>query len=65
MSRGAPKRRRTTNATSHNVPRTARLNELLREIIADVRAFCGEATQSDDVTVVMVRYDGDPGPANP
>ena len=27
-------------------------------VIKDVRVFCGEATQSDDVTIVMVRYDG-------
>jgi serine phosphatase RsbU (regulator of sigma subunit) len=38
--------------------RTKTLQEILDAIIADVRAFCGEATQSDDVTIVMVRYDG-------
>ena len=27
-------------------------------VLADVRAFCGDATQSDDVTVVLVRYNG-------
>jgi serine phosphatase RsbU (regulator of sigma subunit)/pSer/pThr/pTyr-binding forkhead associated (FHA) protein len=32
--------------------------ELLDGVVADVRAFCGRATQSDDVTVVVVRYDG-------
>jgi sigma-B regulation protein RsbU (phosphoserine phosphatase) len=26
-------------------------------VLADVRAFCGDATQSDDVTVLMVRYE--------
>jgi len=31
---------------------------LLDSVIADVRAFCGRATQSDDVTIVIVRYDG-------
>jgi sigma-B regulation protein RsbU (phosphoserine phosphatase) len=31
---------------------------LLEALMADVRAFCGEATQSDDITVVLVRYDG-------
>jgi len=31
---------------------------LLAALVADVRAFCGEATQSDDMTVVLVRYDG-------
>ena len=32
--------------------------ELLDGLLADVHAFCGEATQSDDVTLVMVRYNG-------
>jgi serine phosphatase RsbU (regulator of sigma subunit)/pSer/pThr/pTyr-binding forkhead associated (FHA) protein len=32
--------------------------ELLDALLADVRAFCGSATQSDDVTMVVVRYDG-------
>jgi hypothetical protein len=27
-------------------------------VLADVKAFCADATQSDDVTVVMVRYNG-------
>jgi serine phosphatase RsbU (regulator of sigma subunit) len=27
-------------------------------VVADVRAFCGGATQSDDMTIVVVRYDG-------
>jgi serine phosphatase RsbU (regulator of sigma subunit) len=31
---------------------------MLDALLADVRAFCGEATQSDDVTILMVRYDG-------
>jgi sigma-B regulation protein RsbU (phosphoserine phosphatase) len=26
-------------------------------VLADVRAFCGDATQSDDVTILMVRYE--------
>ena len=30
--------------------------QLLDGILADVRAFCGGATQSDDLTIVMVRY---------
>jgi len=32
--------------------------ELLNGVITDVRAFCGRATQSDDMTVVVVQYDG-------
>ena len=28
-------------------------------ILGEVRAFCGDATQSDDVTVVLVRYEGE------
>jgi sigma-B regulation protein RsbU (phosphoserine phosphatase) len=31
---------------------------LLDALFSDVRAFCGEATQSDDMTVVLVRYNG-------
>jgi serine phosphatase RsbU (regulator of sigma subunit) len=27
-------------------------------VLADVRSFCGDATQSDDVTMMMVRYGG-------
>jgi sigma-B regulation protein RsbU (phosphoserine phosphatase) len=32
--------------------------ELLDGVVADVRAFCGGATQSDDMTIVIVRYNG-------
>jgi serine phosphatase RsbU (regulator of sigma subunit) len=31
---------------------------MLNALLADVKAFCSDATQSDDVTVVMVRYNG-------
>ncbi|HXI28984.1 MAG TPA: SpoIIE family protein phosphatase [Vicinamibacterales bacterium] len=31
---------------------------ILDALLADVQAFCAGATQSDDVTVVMVRYNG-------
>ena len=31
---------------------------VLDNLLKDVRVFCGEAPQSDDVTIVMVRYDG-------
>ena len=31
---------------------------LLEALLADVHSFCGHATQSDDVTIVVVRYDG-------
>ena len=30
----------------------------LDAVLAEVKAFCGDATQSDDVTVVLVRYNG-------
>ena len=30
-------------------------------LLADVRAFCADATQSDDVTILLVRYDGPKG----
>jgi len=32
---------------------------LLDAVVGAVRGFCGDATQSDDVTVVVVRYDGE------
>jgi phosphoserine phosphatase RsbU/P len=32
--------------------------QILDALLADVQAFCAGATQSDDVTVVMVRYNG-------
>ena len=32
--------------------------EVLDAVLADVKAFCADATQSDDVTVVMVKYNG-------
>jgi sigma-B regulation protein RsbU (phosphoserine phosphatase) len=32
--------------------------ELLDAVLADVRRFAGSATANDDVTVVVVRYDG-------
>ena len=32
--------------------------EMLDGLLADVRQFCGPATPSDDVTLVVVRYDG-------
>ena len=32
--------------------------QLLDGLLADVRAFCGKAPSSDDVTIVVVRYDG-------
>jgi len=36
--------------------------EVLDALLADVHEFCAGATQSDDITVVMVRYNG-PAPA--
>jgi sigma-B regulation protein RsbU (phosphoserine phosphatase) len=35
---------------------------VLDALLADVHAFCAGATQSDDITVVMVRYNGPPRP---
>ena len=32
--------------------------ELLDALLADVRKFAGAATANDDVTMVVVRYDG-------
>src|SRR5438876_9005475 len=41
------------NANRHAAPQA-----ILDALLKDVRAFCGEAPQSDDVTLVMVRFDG-------
>jgi len=32
--------------------------EILEELVTEVKAFCGEALQSDDVTMMLVRYNG-------
>ena len=32
--------------------------ELLDALLAEVRAFCGHATPNDDVTMLVVQYDG-------
>ncbi|MEO8260288.1 MAG: SpoIIE family protein phosphatase [Acidobacteriota bacterium] len=32
--------------------------QLLEALLADVRSFCGQATPNDDVTMVVVRYNG-------
>ena len=32
--------------------------QVLDALLADVQAFCAGATQSDDVTAVLVRYNG-------
>jgi len=32
--------------------------QVLDALLADVRTFCGDATQSDDITAVLVRYKG-------
>ena len=38
--------------------RTEKPQELLDSLLAEVRAFCGHASPNDDVTMVIVRYDG-------
>ena len=38
--------------------------QVLDALLADVHAFCAGATQSDDVTAVLVRYNGAPGMKN-
>jgi sigma-B regulation protein RsbU (phosphoserine phosphatase) len=32
--------------------------EMVDGLLADVHAFCGQATPNDDITIVVVRYDG-------
>ena len=48
--------------TSH---RTKPLQPILDSLMADVRTFAGEALQNDDVTMLLLRYDGPPAPAIP
>jgi serine phosphatase RsbU (regulator of sigma subunit) len=43
---------------SIEVHRTKTPQAMLDALITDVRAFCGAATPNDDVTMVVVRYDG-------
>ncbi len=38
--------------------RTKTPQDMLDALLVDVRAFCGQATPNDDVTMVVVRYDG-------
>jgi ribosome-binding factor A len=57
MSRGTPRRRQGA-ATAHHVPRTARLNELLREIIAEELERIGDE-RLDMVTITGVDCDQD------
>ena len=32
--------------------------DVLTALLAEVKSFCADATQSDDVTAVMVRFNG-------
>jgi phosphoserine phosphatase RsbU/P len=38
--------------------RTRSPQQIIDSVLRDVRAFCGDAPQSDDVTIVMMRYEG-------
>jgi serine phosphatase RsbU (regulator of sigma subunit) len=52
---------RLINSLSANVNKP--LQQVLDALFADVKAFCGEADQSDDITAVLVRYSGGEKPA--
>jgi sigma-B regulation protein RsbU (phosphoserine phosphatase) len=43
----------SVTAHRHQAPQ-----QLLDGLLADVRSFCGKATPNDDITIVVVRYDG-------
>jgi serine phosphatase RsbU (regulator of sigma subunit) len=43
---------------SVDIHRNASLQGLVDGVLADLRAFAGEATQNDDVTILLVRYEG-------
>jgi sigma-B regulation protein RsbU (phosphoserine phosphatase) len=47
---------RLLEAINENLSATP--EEMLEAVLKKVRAFCGEAPQSDDVTILMVRYTG-------
>ena len=42
----------------HQAAKPESAQELLENLLADVRTFCGEEMPHDDITLVMVRYDG-------
>jgi sigma-B regulation protein RsbU (phosphoserine phosphatase) len=44
--------------TSIEAHRNETPQQLLDGLLVDVRAFCGRAMPSDDITIVVVRYDG-------
>src|SRR5438094_1503968 len=46
------------SVTKHRV---ATPQAAVEALLADVRTFCEDATQSDDVTILLVRYDGPKG----
>ena len=43
---------------SVNAHRDKSPQQLLDGLLADVHRFCGQATPSDDITLVVVRYEG-------
>lgn len=58
MTRGTPRRRPRAGSTAQHVPRTARLNELLREIIADELERMGDE-RLELVTITGIDVDQD------
>ena len=38
--------------------RTKPLKDLVESVLSDVRTFCAGAAQNDDITIVMVRFNG-------
>jgi len=44
-----------------NTHRSGTPQAILDALLQEMRAFCGNAPQSDDVTIVMIRYEGESG----
>jgi sigma-B regulation protein RsbU (phosphoserine phosphatase) len=42
----------------HRAARLGSSPQLVEHLLADVRTFCGTEMQHDDITLLMVRYDG-------
>ena len=42
----------------HHVVAAASAQQLLENLLADVRTFCDGEMPHDDITLLMVRYDG-------
>ena len=42
----------------HRLANPESAQQMVENLLTDVRTFCGEEAQHDDITLLMVRYDG-------